>query len=106
MNRKRISPKEMARLGWAKHARGSGYGSAAWRSSWVYRSLTGWELSHCGHPTALWPYLLVSPNGTVVLTGAGGPCREPKFGTAWPSVAEAIDFVGSLTVHEKVRYEQ
>lgn len=104
MNRKRVSPKELARLGWSKQPRPAGYGSAAWRSSWVYVSSEGWELSHCGHPTALWPYLLISPNGTRVLTGAAGPCRNPEFGTAWSSVAEAIDFVASLTAQEGARY--
>lgn len=24
---------------------------------------SGWLVEHCGHPTALWPYLLVPPGG-------------------------------------------
>lgn len=102
--RKRISPKEMAALGWVKEQRPASWGSAAWRSSWVYIHREGWQLSHCGHPTALWPYLLISPNGRRVLTGAGGPCRNPEFGTAWPSVAQAIDFVASLPICERKIY--
>lgn len=27
---------------------------------WVHAS--GWELRHCGHPTAIWPYHLTSPD--------------------------------------------
>jgi hypothetical protein len=27
--------------------------------AWLHHS--GWEVHHCGHPTANWPYYLVSP---------------------------------------------
>lgn len=28
-----------------------------------WRHDSGWEVQHCGHPTANWPYLLVDPEG-------------------------------------------
>lgn len=104
MSGRRMSPKELARHGWSKQLRPDVLGLAAYRSAWVYVHPDGWELSHCGHPTALWPYLLISPNGRTVLTGAAGPCRNPAFGTAWPTVAQAVDFVATLTDHERTRY--
>jgi len=29
---------------------------------WLHRA--GWRVEHCGHPTAHFPYLVVSPDGT------------------------------------------
>jgi hypothetical protein len=31
---------------------------------WSYR---GWIVQHCGHPTALWPYLGWSPSGEMIV---------------------------------------
>lgn len=28
-----------------------------------FRHTSGWEILHCGHPTANWPYYLVAPDG-------------------------------------------
>ena len=76
-----ISPKELAAKGWK---RAHGY------RTFVHQD--GWRISHCCHPTALWPYLLVDPAGRVILTGAAVSGRA-DFGTAWPSIASAVEYV-------------
>lgn len=93
--RKRISPKELKALGWQRNAQ-----AAPCRVTGIfgrdYTHKDGWKISHCGHPTAIWPYLLTDPAGRIILTGArvGNP---PNFGTAWPTVAEAVDYVATQT---------
>lgn len=37
---------------------------------------TDWWVTHCGHPTALWPYYGVSPNGTMLLAPNGRGFRH------------------------------
>lgn len=37
--------------------------------SWAHPS--GWTVHHCGHPTALWPYYLRDPDGTMVVSHNG-----------------------------------
>jgi hypothetical protein len=63
----------------------------------TYSHRDGWHLSHCGHPTALWPWLLVDPAGRIILTGAAGPLKNRTFGTAWPTVAQAVYFVDEFS---------
>lgn len=29
-------------------------------SRWIHEA-SGWEVRHCGHPTALWPYFAIDP---------------------------------------------
>jgi hypothetical protein len=41
---------------------------SAYRS---WRHSSGWSVEHCGHPTALWPYLLISPEGKPVVSFNG-----------------------------------
>jgi len=88
LSRRRISPKELRRRGWTAQPKGPGAGRD-------YHHQDGWTISHCGHPTALWPYILTSPDGCTILTGAafGNP---PTYGTAWPTVASAVDYVAGL----------
>jgi hypothetical protein len=31
--------------------------------------LTGWHVQHCGHPTALWPWMVLEPGGRMVIGG-------------------------------------
>lgn len=61
----------------------------------AYKHRDGWTLSHCGHPTALTPYMLVDAEGLTYLTGAAVSGRR-DFGTAWPTVASAVDYVASI----------
>ena len=91
LSHRRISPKELRAHGWTAEPKQR---YTAGRSYW-HRD--GWHISHCGHPTALWPYILRTPAGDMVLTGAafGNP---PDYGTAWPSVASAVDYVATQGV--------
>jgi hypothetical protein len=91
-NRKIISPKELKAQGWTKT--GSRFDPGNFGR--VYTHKDGWKISHCGHPTALWPYLLTDPDGRIILTGVLGS-GNPAHGTAWPTVAQAVDFVATRT---------
>lgn len=73
--RRKISRKELRAAGWAP--------AAGYRT---YRHTAGWFIEHCGHPTALWPYMLYDP--------AGAPILAPN-GYAWPTIAAAVDYVAS-----------
>lgn len=53
----RISPRELARHGWTRVGSSSGKVNAEWRHR------EGWTLAHCGHPTALTPWMLKDPSG-------------------------------------------
>ena len=59
---------------------------------WIHEA--GWTLRHCGHPTALWPWALYAPDRAMVLTGAKYS-GNPAFGTAWPTLRDAAEFVRS-----------
>lgn len=85
LDRRRISPKELAALGWRRVDNGI---------MRTFQHLDGWLLEHCGHPTANYPYLLLNPDGERILTGALS--GEPHLGHAWPTVAAAADYVASL----------
>jgi hypothetical protein len=88
LSRRRISPKELRLRGWTAEPK---HKYLAGRD---YAHKDGWHISHCGHPTAHWPYILTDPSGATILTGAafGNP---PNYGTAWPTVASAVDYVAS-----------
>jgi hypothetical protein len=91
LSRRRISPQELRRLGWEPDP------TPLFRRCYTHKD--GWKIQHCGHPTALWPYLLIDPKGRAVLTGAA--FGKPTFyGTAWPTVASAVDYVASLNKKE------
>lgn len=85
-----LSQKRAQALGWTRRAGDGRYGSAN------YQHRDGWNVNHCGHPTALWPWLLIDPDGDIVLMGARGPWRNPTYGTAWTSVEDAINYVAEI----------
>jgi hypothetical protein len=37
----------------------------------IWRHRSGWVARHCGHPTALWPYYGLSPEGEILLAPNG-----------------------------------
>lgn len=89
LTRRKISPKEMLSLGWVTNPKPEGHFGRS------YTHKDGWKISHCGHPTAIWPYLLEDPDGRIILTGAAGPLKRADYGVAWPTVAAAVDFVAT-----------
>ena len=91
---RRISPKQLAAAGWTRHLK-DGFQYMAQ----LYKHTAGWELSHCGHPTALYPWVLLSPKGQLILTGAK-VSGNPEFGTAWPTMGDAVAFVSSLAARQ------
>jgi len=102
LSNRKISPKELAVNGWEKF--GSRFEPGNFGRKYVHRN--GWTISHCGHPTALWPYVLEDPDGRMILTGAAVSGRA-DYGVAWPTVASAVDYVrGRLdgTIAEPTHY--
>lgn len=87
-----IRPAAMAAAGWERTDGTKGKLAARWR----HRS--GWRLEHCGHPTALTPWQLFDPAGRHILTGVAGEARNPEFGTAWPSLRRAVEWLSSTGV--------
>jgi hypothetical protein len=85
----RISPKQLKAAGWTPLPRTGKAGRE-------YLHNDGWRIEHCGHPTALWPYLLIDPDGGIVLAGAAGPLRNPTYGTAWSTVRKAVEYVATI----------
>jgi hypothetical protein len=85
LSRRKISPKELRLRGWSPEPK------SRYR---CYRHEAGWRIEHCGHPTALWPYLLIDPDGRIYLTGAAVSGNR-AYGTAWPTIAAAVDYVAS-----------
>jgi hypothetical protein len=61
-------------------ARGGVFGT------WRHRS--GWLVRHCGHPTALWPYYLIAPDGTELV--------EVDGHRTWSTLAQAKKAVESV----------
>lgn len=49
---------------------------------------SGWLITHCGHPTALWPWAVYGPAGQLCLSGV--TCRD---GHAFRYAQDAIDHV-------------
>lgn len=80
MRRATLSPSRLAAFGWKKWNGGE------------YRHSTGWRVLHCGHPTAIHPYLLTDPKDRIVCTGAMVSGRA-DFGTAWDTLKDAVEFV-------------
>lgn len=90
MRRPRISSAELARRGWTR------VDARPWSkltARWEHRD--GWRLAHCGHATALHPWVLYAPSGQVILRGAAGPFRRADFGTAWNDLEEVTAYVAS-----------
>jgi hypothetical protein len=80
-----ISHKGMRQLGWTRVDGGKGKVNARWLHT------TGWVLAHCGHPTALHPWMLVRPDDRLVCTGVLGG-HPPNFGHAWNTLREAAEW--------------
>lgn len=55
-----------------------------------YGHRDGWVIEHCGHPTALWPYALISPTGELL--------TNPKNGRAFRTLMDAAQEVARLRV--------
>ncbi len=85
-----LSPKQLQAAGWRVLPRVSGHFGRD------YEHAAGWRIEHCGHPTALWPYLLLDPAGEIILMGAAGEWRNPTYGTAWVTVRRAVEFVADV----------
>lgn len=82
-----ISHARMSVLGWERvDARPWSKLNATWRHR------DGWELRHCGHPTALTPWALYDPRGRMHCAGASHGYR-PTYGTAWSSLEDAALYV-------------
>lgn len=88
LSHRTITSKELRSAGWSADPK------PAYR---CYTHPSGWKIQHCGHPTALWPYLIFDPSGKPILTGAafGNPAT---YGTAWPTVSSAVDYVSTQLV--------
>jgi len=54
---------------------------------------SGWQIRHCGHPTAHWPWYALAPTGERV-------CSESGF--AWRKLAEAHEHVDQAIAGERV----
>jgi hypothetical protein len=61
------------------------------------RHSSGWEIHHCGHPTATWPWYAISPTGVHV-------CSESGHG--WRTLAQAHEHVEQAVAGaRKVSYQ-
>jgi hypothetical protein len=86
VRRNRISHLEAQRRGWQRtDPRPWTKLTARWQHA------AGWHLAHCGHPTALWPWSLYAPDGTMHRTGARR--GKPEIGQGWGTLREAMEYV-------------
>lgn len=69
----------------AKHAGFIGTGTGCFRN---YKHPSGWEIGHCGHPTALWPWAVIDPQGRIHTSGA-----KCDLGYAFAHVEDAVAHV-------------
>ena len=53
-----------------------------------YLHVSGWEVKHCGHPTANWPYYATAPTGESPVIA--------DCGKAFMTVRDALDAVESV----------
>ena len=87
-----ISHKAAGLLGWsrvdAKPWTANYKGFAEWQGP------QGWTLSHCGHPTANYPWILRDHTGKMITTGAVDGL--PDQGRCWPNLRMAMEYVASL----------
>lgn len=72
-----------ARDGWTRLSAPGRKCGAHWR-----HEETGWELRHCGHPTANWPYYLVEPRSRLMVVTHNG--------LGFKTLAVAMDAVASI----------
>jgi hypothetical protein len=74
----------------------------------IWQHTSGWQVHHCGHPTANWPYYGlppgVSPRGVgrdqMLLTGGFG------LGIAFPTLVQAQQAVEELLRNERAQKER
>jgi hypothetical protein len=85
-----LSPKQLAALGWSRF---DGSKSKVY-AKWAHR--TGWELHHCGHPTANYPWLMIDPDGRTVQTGVLGPAGRADFGSAFADLRTPMLWLASM----------
>lgn len=76
----RISPKQIAALGFQPHGNGL--------DRWFSCETAGWSVRHCGHPTALWPWYGIDPEGAMILHTSGYAFQY--LGDALKATREAI----------------
>ena len=89
LQKRRISPKQLAALGWVR------LNPCAPTILARFEHRDGWRLEHCGHPTTNYPWALYDPKGYLILTGAiTGRNQE---GRAWPCISWAVDYVATQT---------
>lgn len=50
------------------------------RQKWLHEP-SGWRIEHCGHPTAIWPYLVFAPDGQLH-TASNGRCHRTLLDAA------------------------
>jgi hypothetical protein len=77
---------EAHRLGWTR------IDARPWHkcsARWLHRD--GWRLAHCGHPTAIHPWMLFAPSGELLFTGAAQ--GNPDHGTGWNTLGDAMAYV-------------
>lgn len=97
MTRRPITTAELGRRGWRRtdpEPRRS-------KCSAQYAHVDGWRLQHCGHQTAIHPWILRDPKGRPVLTGAAFEKRRPDYGTCWWNLEQATAYVAGLDSHER-----
>ena len=57
---------------------------------------SGWELRHCGHPTANYPWALYDPTGRAVSRGWSFEPPASNDRRAWRTLKEAFAFVETI----------
>lgn len=62
---------------------------------------SGWQIEHCGHPTANWPYTLTSPDGWHLIVGPNGR-GFPNLAAAKAGVAEILAGISRVTKDGRV----
>jgi len=92
----------MRRAGWERLSEPGDKLSSCWRHT------SGWVVLHCGHQTALWPYMALDPEqrGTYVMsaTGRGFANLGHAFDVLAAVFAGALDVVTDADGGSPVRF--
>ena len=84
------------RLGWYR------LDARPWRkTSARWGHVSGYQLTHCGHPTALYPWQLFHPDGHEV--GTGALKGKPRTGNSWANLAQPMIYVHGLAPSPRYR---
>lgn len=70
-----ISPKQLAALGWYRTNAGQAFA--------FYEHVQGWQLRHCCHPTALYPFTLYNPAGQAIAAPNGRNFQTASKAVEW-----------------------